>query len=93
MFAVLSVVLEVDCGIYNLNCDIKHSASDAMLAVWSLVGPWLTCNLLLIMFWVSSYVKTKVTRFDTIIVVESIVVDGLMPGFTCLILGLGITYV
>jgi len=43
------------------------------------------------MFWVSSCVETA--RFDAIVVVESMVVDGMMPGLTCLILGFGIMYV
>ena len=43
------------------------------------------------MFWVSSCVETA--RFDAIVVVESMVVDGIMPGLNCLILGFGITYV
>lgn len=43
------------------------------------------------MFWVSSCVE--IARFDAIVVVESMVVDGIMPGLNCLILGFGITYV
>lgn len=43
------------------------------------------------MFWVSSCVETA--RFDAIVVLESMVVDGMMPGLNCLILGFGITYV
>ncbi len=43
------------------------------------------------MFWVSSCVETA--RFDAIVVVESMVVDGMMPGLTRLILGFGIMYV
>jgi len=36
---------------------IAHTEQRAILAVWSSVGPWSPCNLLLIMFWVSSYVE------------------------------------
>ena len=43
------------------------------------------------MFWVSSCVETA--KFDAIVVVESMVVDGMIPGLTCLILGFGIMYV
>ena len=43
------------------------------------------------MFWVSSCVETA--RFDAIVVVESMIVDGMMPGLTPLILGFGIKYV
>ena len=55
------------------------------------MSPWSPCSLLLIMFWVSSCVETA--RFDAIVVLESMVVDGMMPGLYCLILGFGITYV
>jgi hypothetical protein len=60
----------------------------AILAVWSSVGTWSPCNLLLIMFWVSSCVQTA--KFGAILVVESIM-DGTMPELTCLILGLPIS--
>lgn len=57
----------------------------AILAVWSSVGPWSSCNLLPIMFWVSSCVETA--KFGAT-VVESSMVDGPMPKLACLILGL-----
>ncbi len=67
------------------------SESDAILAVWSSVSPWSPCSLLSIMFWVSSHVKTA--RFDAIVMVESMVVDGMMSALTRLILGFGIMYI
>ena len=42
------------------------------------------------MFWVSSCVETA--RFDAIVVVELMVVDGMMPGLISLILGCGIMH-
>jgi len=59
-------------------------AEQAILAVWSSVGPWSPCNLLLIMFWISSCVEAA--KFGAIVMVESIV-DGTMPELACLILG------
>lgn len=68
------------------------SGSDAILAVLvisrSLVSPWPSCSLLLIMCRISLYVETA--RFDTIVIIESMVVDGMMPGLIRLILGFGI---
>jgi hypothetical protein len=66
------------------------SASDAILAVWSSVshrwGSWSPCNLLSIMFWVSSGFETA--RLDAIVVVESMVVEGMVPGLSGPTLGL-----
>jgi hypothetical protein len=56
---------------------IARAEQQAILAVWSSVGPWSPCNLLLIMFWVSSCVETA--KFGAIVVVESWMVDGRMP--------------
>jgi len=56
---------------------IARAEQQAILAVWSLVGPWSPCNLLLIMFWVSSCVETA--KFGAIVVVESWMVDRRMP--------------
>jgi hypothetical protein len=48
---------------------IVRAEQREILAVWSSVGPWSPCNLLLIMFWVSSCVETA--KFGTIVAVES----------------------
>ena len=63
---------------------IVRAEQRATLAVWSSVGPWSPCNLLLIMFWVSSCVETA--KFGAIVVVESLMVDGRMPELASLIL-------
>ena len=43
------------------------------------------------MFRINLYVETA--RFDAIVIIETMVVDGMMPGLTRLILGFGIMYV
>jgi hypothetical protein len=51
---------------------IVRVEQQAILAVWSSVGPWSPCNLLLIMFWVSSCVESA--KFGAILAVESLMV-------------------
>jgi hypothetical protein len=66
----------------------KHRAT---LAVWSPVSPWSPCNLLFIMFRVSSCVETA--KFSAIIVVESSTLDGQMPELSVSFSGLGQIYI
>jgi hypothetical protein len=49
---------------------IARTEQQAILAVWSSVGPWSPCNLLLFMFWVSSCVKTA--KFGAIVVSSTV---------------------
>ena len=72
------------------------SKSDSIMAVWSSVGgssmsPWSPCNLLLIILQVRSFVGTA--SIDAFLLVESMVVDGMMPGLNWVVLGFGIIYV
>jgi len=60
---------------------IARAEQQAILAVWSSVGPWSPCSLLLIMFWVSSCVETA--KFGAIVVVKSSKMDGRMPELAC----------
>ena len=43
------------------------------------------------MFWVSSYIEAA--RFDAVVVIESMMFDGIMPELIRLILGFGIMYI